>query len=169
MIHVRKPFKSNITAVFVGWANIHAAIEPFLHAKWQELCRLWQIQRKLFSYYVGEKHVVLDKKRQASQKEHVLSLQCLSQLSTWSIFCRLDPIAIASTFCQLSLVRSLVYFHFWFASFASSNWSMVYVYSYQNELHQGGCLVADQLSNRVASSSHVYNLAKVVSVGCKTS
>ena len=32
-------------------------------------------------------------------------------------------IAVASTFRQLSLVRSLLYFHFWFASFASSNWS----------------------------------------------
>ena len=66
------------------------------------------------------KHVGLDKKRQASQKEHVLSLQRLSQLSTRSIFCRLDPIAIASTLRQLSLFRSLLYFQFWFAS---SNWS----------------------------------------------
>ena len=41
---------------------------------------------------VGEKHVGLDKKRQASQKEHVLSLQRFCQLSTLdSVFCRLDP------------------------------------------------------------------------------
>ena len=38
--------------------------------------------RETFSWYVGEKHVGLDKKRQASHKEHVLSLQCLSQPST---------------------------------------------------------------------------------------
>ena len=40
--------------------------------------------RKLFTWFVGEKHVGLDKKRQASQKEHVLSLQRLGQLSTRS-------------------------------------------------------------------------------------
>ena len=33
---------------------------------------------------VREKHVGLDKKRQASEKEHVLSLRCLSQLLTQS-------------------------------------------------------------------------------------
>ena len=32
------------------------------------------------NFYVGEKHVGLDKKRQTSQKEHVLSLQRLCQL-----------------------------------------------------------------------------------------
>ena len=41
---------------------------------------LWQIRRKLFSWYVGEKNVGLDKRRQASQKEHVLSLKRLYQL-----------------------------------------------------------------------------------------
>ena len=41
---------------------------------------LWQIRRKLFSWYVGEKNVGLDKRRQASQKEHVLSLKRLCQL-----------------------------------------------------------------------------------------
>ena len=35
-----EPFNSNINVVFVGRTNIHAAIEPFLHAKWQELFRL---------------------------------------------------------------------------------------------------------------------------------
>ena len=71
----------------------------------------------------------------------------------------------------------LLYFHFWFASlrssFASSNWStdiaMVLVYSYLKELHQGRCLLADQLSNWVASSSHLYNPAKVFSVDWMTS
>ena len=33
---IRKPFKSNITAVFVGWTNIQQS-NPFLYAKWQEL------------------------------------------------------------------------------------------------------------------------------------
>ena len=84
------------------------------------------------------------KKRQASQKKHVLSLRRLSQLSTRSIFYRLKPIAVDSTFRQLWLVRSLLYFHFWFASFASSNWStdisMVQAYSQLKELHQGRCL-----------------------------
>ena len=70
-----------------------------------------------------------------------------------SIFCRLDPIAVASTFCQLSLARPLLNFHFWFAS---SNWStdisMVQVYSYLKELYQGRCLVADLLSSQFFTS-----------------
>ena len=66
----------------------------------------------------------------------------------YSIFYRLDPIAVASTFHQILLFRSLLYFYFWFAF---SNWStdisMDLVYSYLKELHQGRCLVADQLHN----------------------
>ena len=34
---------------------------------------------------------------------------------------RLDPAAVASIFCQLSFVRSLLHFYFWFDS---SNWSI---------------------------------------------
>ena len=36
--------------------------------------------------------------------------------------CALSQIAVASTFRQLSLVRPLLYFYFWFTSFAFSNW-----------------------------------------------
>ena len=43
-----------------------------------------RLGRKLFSWYVGEKHVGLDKKRQASQKEHVLSLKRLCQLKLFT-------------------------------------------------------------------------------------
>ena len=40
---------------------------------------------------------------------------------------------------------------------------LVHVRSFVKELHQGRCLVADQLSNRVTSSSHMYVYpAKVV-------
>ena len=57
--------------------------------------------------------------------------------------------------------------------FASSNWStdiaMVLINSYLKELHQERFLVADQLGNWVASSSHLYNPAKVVSVDSITS
>ena len=43
--------------------------------KWQERFRLFMTDSKLFSSYVGEKHVGLDKKRQAGRKERVLSLR----------------------------------------------------------------------------------------------
>ena len=60
----------------VGWTNI-----PFMRNGKNFFVYLWRrIRRKLFSWYVGEKHVGLDKTRQASQKEHVLSLKRLCQL-----------------------------------------------------------------------------------------
>ena len=92
---------------------------------------LWQIRRKLFSWYVGEKQVGLDNWEETSQQEKTCAIVTApqSQLSTqaWSH-------SRNFTFRKLSLVRSLPYFHFWFASFASSKWStdiaMVLVYSY---------------------------------------
>ena len=87
----------------------------------------------------------LDKKRQASQKEHVLS----STAPFSSLDSIVDPIAAASPFGQHSLVRPLLNFHFWFAS---SNWSsdisMVQVHSYLKQFHQGRCLAVDQLSSQ---------------------
>ena len=75
---------------------------------------LWRTRRKLFSLYVGEKHIGLDKKRLASQKEHVLSLQrlCQLKLSTRS-FAGLIPDSRSFNFpptfaCSLVAVLSLL-------------------------------------------------------------
>ena len=129
---------------------------------------LWQIRRKLFSWYVGEKHVGLDKKRQASQKEHVLSLQRLSQLSTrsflqvWSSF-NFSPTFACSLIAVFSvLVRFIRFFE------------LVY-----DHIHSLGLFICKRITptkmlawwliNRVASSSPLYDPAKVVSVDCMTS
>ena len=82
--------------------------------------------------------------------------------------------AVASTFRQFSLVRSLLYFYFWFASFALSNWLLVH-----GHFHRLGLFIpkiitqrkmlAWWLMNWVASSSHLFNPAKVVLVDCITS
>ena len=67
--------------------NIHAVIEPFLHAKWQELFHLFMTDSTL-----SLKLMVLEKSTSdwirrgnpARKNYHVLLIQHLSQLSTWS-------------------------------------------------------------------------------------
>ena len=104
---------------------------------------------------------------EGSQAERTCTMIKAPFLTLDSIFCGLIPIAVASTFCQLSLVCSLLYFYFWFSSFASSNWStdisMVWVYSYLKELHQGRWLInwVNRVASSVVSSSHLYNLRKL--------
>ena len=134
---------------------------------------LFMAGSKLFSWFVGEKHVGLDKNRQASQKEHVVLLQHLSQLLTRSIFCRLDSIVVAWTFRQVLLIHSLLFFHFWFASFRFFKLAHGYFYGLGLFIPKGITprkMLAWWLINWVAmQSSHLYNPVKVVSVDCITS
>ena len=65
-----------------------------------------RIPRNLFRWYVGEKQVGWDKKKQASKKKHVLSAPFSALNST---FCRLDPIAVASTFASSLAVFSFLF------------------------------------------------------------
>ena len=114
-----------------------------------------QIRRKPFSWYVGEKHVGLDKKRKFSQKEHVLSLQHLSQHSTRSIFCRLDPVAVA---VQLSanfhlLVHCCIFIFGSLLSLLRTGprtfpWSRLFIPKRITPRKHDACMVADQLSSQ---------------------
>ena len=151
----------------VGWTNIHTAIEPFLHAKWQELFRcLWQIRRKLFSWYVGEKHVGLDKRRQASQKEHVLSLKRLGQLklSTQS-FVDLIPDSRSFNFPSTFACSLIAVFSFLVRFFELVHGHFHGLRLFIRKIITPRKMLAWWLINWVASS----NPAKVVSVGCITS
>ena len=115
------------------------------------------------------------KKRQASQKEHVhvLSLQHLSQLSTRSIFCRLDPIAIHCSFnfpptfaCLLIAVFSFFVHFFRFFELVHGHFHGLGLFI--PKIITPRKMLAWWLINWVASSSHLYNPAKVVSVDCIT-
>ena len=109
---IRKPFKSNITAVFVGWTNIHAAIKPFFMRNGKNcFIYLWQIRLNLFSWYVGEKHVGLDKKSEARQNVYYdysafLNSQ-LDLLQAWYLrrSFNLPPIFACSVFRELKKPR----------------------------------------------------------------
>ena len=102
----KKAFQVQYHCHICRMPSIHVAIDPFLHVKCQELVYFVSFISDRFDGNsladMLEKSMTDWKKRQASQKEHVhvhvQSLQHLSQLSTRSIFCRLDPIAIHCSF-----------------------------------------------------------------------
>ena len=137
---------------------------------------LWQIWRKLFSWYVGEKHVGLDKKRQASQKEHVLSLKRLCQLKLLTrsfaelILDRRDsrsfnfpPTFVCSFIAVFSfLVRFFRFFELVHGHFHGLGLFIPKIITPRK-------MLAWWLINWVASSSHLYNPAKALSVDCITS
>ena len=131
---------------------------------------LWQIRRKLFSWYVGEKHVGFDKRRQASQKEHVLSLKrlCQLKLSTRS-FAGLIPDSrsvfnFPSTFaCSLIAVFSVLVRFFRFFELVHGHFHGLGLFI--PKIITPRKMLAWWLINWVASS----NPAKVVSVDCITS
>ena len=147
---ITKPFKSNITAVFGGWTNRPSSDQAILSC---EIARTLSFiygrfdGNSLADIYVGEKHVGLDK-RQASQKEndYVLS-QSLNFIpapfsALDSIFCRLDPIAVASTFGHLSGACSpITVFSFLvrFFELAHGHFHGLSLFI-PKELHQGRCL-----------------------------
>ena len=131
---------------------------------------LWQIRRKLFSWYVGEKHIGFDKRRQASQKEHVLSLKrlCQLKLSTRS-FAGLIPDSrsvfnFPSTFaCSLIAVFSVLVRFFRFFELVHGHFHGLGLFI--PKIITPRKMLAWWLINWVASS----NPAKVVSVDCITS
>ena len=127
--------------------------------------------RELFSWYVGEKHVGLDKKMQASQKEHVLSLQRFCQLSTRS-FASLIPDSRSFNFpptfaCSLIAVFSLLVRFFRFFELVHGHFHCLGLFI--PKIITPKKMLAWWLLNWEASSSHLYNPVKVVLVDCITS
>ena len=104
--------------------------------------------------------------RQSSRKEHGLSYYSdflNSRLNLLQAWCHSCSFNFPPTFaCSLVAVFSFLLRFFRFFELVHAHCHMVLVHSYLKELHQERCLVADQLSNWEASSSHLYNPAKVV-------